>query len=154
LHVGLPTNFEAAAFENPDHTSLLAQLSEGIDAVRLDGKEVPVKLRLHTSLYIPLAKWSMLLTGEYRCITVDGMQSIKQSAHGDIELSRQIYSSVDGLVRNLGAKQEDHVPFDKYANAAQNLLKPSSAARAIDAGAPNIERVDKLVQKIAAQRGM
>jgi len=46
------------------------------------------------------------------------------------------------------------VPFDKYANAAQNLLKPSSAARAIDAGAPNIERVDKLVQKIAAQRGM
>jgi len=40
------------------------------------------------------------------------------------------------------------VPFEKYANAAQSLLKPSSAARAIDAGAVNIERVDRLVQTI------
>ena len=31
---------------------------------------------------------------------------------------------------------------------------PSSAARALDAGAPNIERVDRLVQTIAAQKGM
>ena len=42
----------------------------------------------------------------------------------------------------------------KYANAAQSLESPSSAARALAAGAPNIERVDRLVQGIAAQRGM
>ena len=46
------------------------------------------------------------------------------------------------------------MPFEKYANAAQSLLRPSSAARALFAGAPNIERVDRLVQTIAAQKGM
>ena len=45
------------------------------------------------------------------------------------------------------------MPFKKYANAAINLVKPSSAARAIAAGAKDIERVDKLVQLIASQRG-
>ena len=34
------------------------------------------------------------------------------------------------------------------------LVRPSSAARALFAGAPNIERVDRLVQSIAAQHGM
>ena len=46
------------------------------------------------------------------------------------------------------------VPFEKYANAALSLGSPSSAARALAAGAPNIERVDKLVQLAAAQKGM
>ena len=46
------------------------------------------------------------------------------------------------------------VPFEKYANAAQNLIKPSSAARAIYSGATRIERVDKLVQQVAASLGM
>ena len=46
------------------------------------------------------------------------------------------------------------MPFEKYANAASSLLKPSSAARAIDGGAKTIERVDLLVQRIAASIGM
>ena len=46
------------------------------------------------------------------------------------------------------------VPFEKYANAALSLESPSSAARALAAGAPRIERVDRLVQAIAAQRGL
>jgi hypothetical protein len=46
------------------------------------------------------------------------------------------------------------VPFAKYANAALSLRNPSSAARALANGAPFIERVDQLVQKIAAQHGM
>ena len=54
----------------------------------------------------------------------------------------------------LGASPDDMVPFDKYANAAQSLGSPSSAARALAAGAPNIERVDLLVKSIAAQKGM
>ena len=33
-------------------------------------------------------------------------------------------------------------------------MRPSSAARALFAGAPYIERVDRLVQAIAAQKGM
>jgi len=54
----------------------------------------------------------------------------------------------------LGADPADLVPFDKYAAAATGLAAPSSAARAIFAGVPYIERVDKLVQGIAAHRGM
>ena len=46
------------------------------------------------------------------------------------------------------------MPFDKYAAAAQSLGSPSSAARALYAGAPYIERVDRLVQAIAKQKGM
>jgi uncharacterized membrane protein YjjP (DUF1212 family) len=45
------------------------------------------------------------------------------------------------------------VPFEKYANAAQSLASPSSAARALAAGAKNIERVDKLVQSIGTSYG-
>jgi hypothetical protein len=45
------------------------------------------------------------------------------------------------------------VPFEKYAAAALGLANPSSAARALFGGAPNIERVDRLVQAVAAQKG-
>jgi hypothetical protein len=58
------------------------------------------------------------------------------------------------LCVGLGADKSDMVPFEKYAAAAQSLGSPSSAARALAAGAPNIERVDRLVQSVAAQRGM
>jgi len=54
----------------------------------------------------------------------------------------------------LAATADELVPFDKYAKAAESLLKPSSAARAIAAGASGIERVDRLVQSIAASFGM
>ena len=54
----------------------------------------------------------------------------------------------------MGADRADMVPFDKYAAAAQSLQTPSSAARALSAGVPNIERVDRLVRAIAAQRGL
>ena len=46
------------------------------------------------------------------------------------------------------------VPFEKYAAAAQSLVRPASAARALQNGAPNIERADKLVQLIAKQKGL
>ena len=52
------------------------------------------------------------------------------------------------------AKPTDLVPFEKYAAAAQSLVRPASAARALQNGAPNIERADKLVQLIARQKGL
>ena len=58
------------------------------------------------------------------------------------------------LCLKLGAAPGDLVPFEKYAAAAQGLVRPSSAARALFAGAPNIERVDRLVQAIAQQKGL
>ncbi len=96
----------------------------------------------------------MLLTGNYRCVQKDEMQSIKDAVHSDIQLSRMVYDWVCKLCRELGASEEDQVPFEKYSNAANGLLKPSSAARALLAGAKNIERADFLVKTIAAQKGM
>jgi hypothetical protein len=54
----------------------------------------------------------------------------------------------------MGASPNDLVPFEKYAAAALDLVRPSSAARALFAGAPNIERTDRLVQAIGAQFGI
>ena len=84
----------------------------------------------------------------------DAARSIKEAVHTDIEASRQIYDWVRELCIKLGASPDDLVPFEKYAAAAMGLMRPSSAARALFAGAPNIERVDRLVQSIAAQQGM
>jgi hypothetical protein len=84
----------------------------------------------------------------------DGMRSIKDAVHSDIAASRAIYNWVVKLSMSLGAAEHDLVPFDKYAQAALLLTSPSSAARALAAGAPHIERVDRLVQTIAAQHGM
>ncbi|MBV9065834.1 MAG: hypothetical protein JO004_08715 [Methylobacteriaceae bacterium] len=154
LHVGLPTNFKAASFEDEAHTRLLRELEADIDAATLDGKDVPVKLKVFDSLFVPLAKWSMLLTGNYRCITPQEPQSIRDAVHHDLKLSQSIYEHVDAIARRLGADPEDQVPFEKYAKAAESLLKPSSAARAVAAGAPFIERVDLLVKLISDQLGM
>jgi hypothetical protein len=154
LHVGLPTNFKAATFENEAHNALLRELEAGIDAVKLDGQDVPVKLKVFDSLFVPLAKWSMLLTGNYRCITPQEPQSIRDAVHDDLELSQSIYEHVDAIARRLGADARDQVPFEKYAKAAESLLKPSSAARAVANGAPFIERVDLLVKLISHQLGM
>lgn len=154
LHVGLPTNFKAARFPDAAHNEILDTLEADIAAVTLDGKDVPVKLRAFDSLFVPLAKWSMLLTGNYRCITADEPRAIKDAVHGDPELSREVYGYVAQLAESLGADPADLVPFEKYAAAAENLLKPSSAARAVAAGATAIERVDRLVQQISRAQGM
>jgi hypothetical protein len=96
----------------------------------------------------------MLIAGNYRCVQQDGMRSIKDAVHSDIAAARAIYNWVVKLSMSLGADEHDLVPFDKYAQAALSLTSPSSAARALAAGALHIERVDRLVQTIAVQQGM
>jgi hypothetical protein len=158
LQVTLPTNFKVARFDDEKHTAILRQLEKDVDAARFDapeGKiELPVKLRMHGSIFVPLAKWAMLLAGNYRCITPDGMRTAQEAVHSDIETSRSVYNFVNDLCVKLGANPNDLVPFEKYAAAAQSLSRPASAARALNNGAPNIERADKLVQLIAKQKGL
>jgi len=154
LQVRLPTNFKSARFVSDQHTAILRKLESDIEASRFEGLELPVKLKVHESVFVPLAKWAMLISGNYRCVTKDGIRPIKEAVHGDIEASRAMYNWVVKLCVSLGANEKDLVPFEKYAAAAQSLGSPSSAARALAAGAPYIERVDRLVQAIAAQKGM
>jgi hypothetical protein len=183
LQVGLPTNFKAARFAAEEPTALLRRLEADIEAARFlpsapkgeesaarllpsplgregsgvrDGApiEVPVKLKVHDSLFVPLAKWPMLMAGNYRCIRCDRMIPIEEAVHGDQARSREIYDWVVQLCRILGADAVDLVPFDKYAKAAEGLAKPSSAARTLFDGAVHIERVDLLIQQIGRQHGM
>ncbi|MBL8340280.1 MAG: hypothetical protein JNL30_02335 [Rubrivivax sp.] len=162
LEVRLATNFKSAPFGHGAHTDLLRRLEADIDAARHDAGtgagagpiELPVKLKVHDNVFVPLAKWSMLMAGNYRCVHADGMRPIERAVHGDLEASRGIYEWVAALCRQLGARDEDLVPFDKYAHAARSLVNPSSVARAVYGGAAHVERVDRLVQTIAAQRGL
>jgi hypothetical protein len=158
LMVTLPTNFKVARFDDEKSTAILRQLQAEIEAIRYDtpqGKvELPVKLKVYDSIFVPLAKWAMLLAGNYRCVTVDGMRTAEEAVWSDIETSRSVYNFVNDLCLKLGAKPEDLVPFEKYAAAARSLTRPASAARALQNGAPNIERADKLVQLIARQKGL
>jgi hypothetical protein len=158
LMVTLPTNFKVARFDDDKSTAILRQLEKDVETARFDAPEgrieLPVKLKVHDSIFVPLAKWAMLLAGNYRCVTKDGMRTAQEAVHSDIETSRSVYNFVFDLCVKLGAKPEDLVPFEKYAAAAQSLTRPASAARALNNGAPNIERADKLVQLIAKQKGL
>ena len=158
LQVRLPTNFKAAAFESDEHTAILRRLEADVDAVRFETGEgeieLPVKLRVHDSIFVPLAKWAMLLAGNYRCIQPDGVRSIRDAVQSDPAAARSIYDWVLDVCTSLGAAEDDLVPFEKYAGAADGLENPSSVARAVDGGAPHVERVDRLVQTIARQQDM
>ena len=158
LQVALPTNFKVARFESEKHTQILQQLEDDIEAVRYthndEALELPVKLKVFDSLFVPLAKWSMLLTGNYRCIQADGMRPIKMAVLDNLAESIDIYEWVVKLCVKMGASPDDLVPFEKYVAAADGLAKPSSAARALAAGATHIERVDMIVQTFAAQLGL
>src|SRR5215472_5995863 len=158
LQVTLPTNFKAARFAADPPTAMLRQMQAEIEAIRYDPGDgpidLPVKLKVHESIFVPLAKWAMLLTGNYRCVTADAAIDIKDAVHRDLAASRSVYDWVSEVCVRIGASPDDLVPFEKYAAAARDLVRPSSAARALFAGASNIERTDRLVQTLGAQFGM
>jgi hypothetical protein len=156
LQVRLPTNFKAARFASDAHTAMLQQIEADIEAARfeVDGVaiELPVKLKVSDSLFVPLAKWPMLLTGNYQCVGDADVRPIREAVHGDLANSKQVYDRIAALCQGLGASADDLVPFEKYAAAAASLGNPSSVARALVGGAHDIERVDRLVDRLLRLR--
>ena len=67
----------------------------------------------HESIFTPLAKWAMLLAGNYRCITKDGMRTAAEAVHSNIAEAREVYNFVFDLCVKLGAKPEALVPLEK-----------------------------------------
>ena len=94
LQVRLPTNFKSARFDSDAHTGILRHLEADIEASRFDGMELPVKLKVHDSIFVPLAKWAMLIAGNYRCVQKDSVRPIKDAVHGDLAASRDVYNWV------------------------------------------------------------
>src|SRR5437899_6866456 len=116
LQVRLPTNFKSARFDSETHTAILRLLESDIEEARLDGIELLYMIKVHDSVFVPLAKWAMLLAGNYRCVLKDSMRPIKEAVHSDLAASREMYNWVVKLCVSLGANEADLVPFDKYAN--------------------------------------
>ena len=68
----------------------MRNLEADIEAIRFDAGdgariELPVKLKVHDSIFVSLAKWRLLLAGNYRCVQKDGMRSIKDAVHDDLD---------------------------------------------------------------------
>ena len=68
LLVTLPTNFKVAKFDNDKYTQILRDLEKDIDAVRFDPGdgtkiELPVKLRVNDSLFVPWPSGRCCWTG-------------------------------------------------------------------------------------------
>ena len=102
LQVRLPTNFKAARFSGDADTAMLRRLAADIEAARFTDAagtvmEIPVKLKVHESLFVPMAKWAMLIAGNYRCVGLT-ISAIQQAVHDNIDLSRAIYNQVVDLV--------------------------------------------------------
>ncbi|GAA0280742.1 hypothetical protein GCM10009127_22440 [Alteraurantiacibacter aestuarii] len=158
LSVTLASNFKAAPFARDEDQQLLLRLARDMSRVKVmvDGrmKAPPVRLLAHSSAFIPLAKWPMLIAGNCRCVMPGGMRSIADAVLTDRVRTEQIYDAVSQLVIALGAPEAILVPFSAYASAAQHLVRPSSAARALEGGATQIERIDLLVLQLMRQAGL
>src|SRR5439155_10616996 len=99
-------NFKAARCPHAAPTASRRQMQAEVEAVRYDPGDgpidLPVKLKVHDSIFVPLAKWAMLLTGNYRCVTADGSIDIKDAVHRDVAASRSVYNWVCGVCERLG----------------------------------------------------
>lgn len=162
IEVTLPTNFKAAPFRDPLAQAKLKQLADDINAVSIirgSEKLIPgVRLVAHQSAYVPLAKWPMLITGNFRCFRDGPAVSIGRAVNDDLAESESLYNWVGQLSAQLIGEREPvddqpFVAFDRYANAARSLSSPSSIARGLANGATKVERVDKLVQHLGAAVG-
>jgi len=153
LTVTLASNFKAAPFADASAQALLHRLAHDMAHLKVDGVRVPVALVATSSPCVPLAKWPMLIAGNYRCVTDGAPRTIAQAVHDDLAATQTIYEAVAALARDLGAGASDLVPFAAYATAARGLARPSSLARALAGGAQAVERIDRLVLNLLRAHG-
>jgi hypothetical protein len=155
--VTLPSNFKAAPFADGEAQSRLQRLAADIDRYRLDSAAGPARLRIRlcpdASPLVPLAKWPMLITGNFRCLTRGEPRAIRDAVGADLAASRELYRWVAGLCLELGLESRALVPFERYCAAAEVLTLPSSLARGLYHGATAVERVDRLIRHLARERG-
>mgnify|MGYP003303848135 CR=1 FL=1 len=140
LQVGLPTNFKAARFESDQHTQILRDLQSDLENIKydLDGDmiDLPVKLKVHDSIFVPLAKWSMLLSGNYRCVKEEKAVAIKDQWNPTFEdcyeyclpQRESFYSETIGRSRNDRIFDETAVVgVQEFASRLQAGIVPNFA---------------------------
>ncbi|MBW7921425.1 MAG: hypothetical protein H3C51_04915 [Rubellimicrobium sp.] len=153
LRVTLASNIKCAPLGDPQAQAALDRLAADIAATRatVAGQEVPVPVRLIAgdSPFLPLVKLPMLMAGNYRSITKTGAIPIAEAVWRDPAASRAIYDETCAILRATGTPPGLLVPFDRYAEAARALTLPAAVARALAAGALQVERADLLPRALA-----
>ena len=162
IEVTLPSNLKVAPFQDPAAQQSLIRLTHDMDSVTIvrDDEQFIPRLRMtaHSSYYVPMAKWPMLMTGNFRCFRDGPPVSIASAVSENIDSSRSVYTWVTELCAHLiqksgGLDDNPFVEFDRYCAAASSLSHPSSVARGIAKGATRVERVDKLIQLLGNATG-
>lgn len=158
LHCTLASNFKAAPFARAADQALLQRLADDMSrlAVPHQGRMVrpPVAMVASPSLFVPLAKWPMLIAGNCRCLLPSGIRTIADAVHADLAETAALYAEVSALATTLGARPQDMVPFESYAETARRLTRPSSLARALESGATAVERIDRLITTLLEAQGL
>ena len=162
VSVNHAANIKVSPFNDVKHQRLLNKLSSSLEALRVsqDGvlHEVGVRFVAHSHPLVAMAKWPMLITGNFRCCTGAAPIAITDAVNNDRVTSKKIYEWVASLCQKLaheaGYSDVPLVPFERYADAASSLILPSSLARGLHNGATRVERVDKLVKGLALGHGM
>jgi len=116
--------------------------------------DIPLYFKDYENLHVSLSKLPMLLAGNYRCFSKSGLQSIKEAVNENIELSAVIYEEVVSVLKSHGGQRRTIIPFRSYLKASRNLDAPSSVAKAIKSGRHEIERSDRLVQRLGSASGV
>jgi hypothetical protein len=98
------------------------------------------------SVFAPLSKWPMLVTGNCRCWNGTHQPlSIHDAVHRDLAESQMLYDAVNSCLFAFGMPEAGLVSFNSYLRAVRSLTRPSSLARGLANGAANVERIDLLV---------
>ena len=160
LMVTLPTNFKVAKFDDEKGTAILRQLEKEIDAVRFDPGDgtqdraagEAARPRLRSSCRWPNGRCCSPATTAASPRTACGPRrrrctpTSRPRARSTTSCSTSASSSAPR--RPISCRSRNTPP------RRRSLVRPASAARALQNGAPNIERADKLVQLIAKQKGL
>lgn len=153
--VTLASNLRFAPFARVDDQALLQQVTRAASRVKTPSGFYPVRFLTRSSVFTPLAKWPMLAVGNCRCVGVEqsAPRSIRDAVWDDLRLSCKLYDGVIAGLLACGAPPAALVPFDSYAKAAKQLVRPSSLARALAHGATAVERIDLLVLNLLRGTG-
>lgn len=144
--VSLASNFKLAPFARAQDQAVLARLARDASRGTVGGARVPVNMVTRGSIFVPLSKWPMLVTGNCRCVQAGATPiPLADAVHRDLATSRMLYDAVNAALGRLGAPDRALVPFDSYLAAARRLRHPSSLARGLANGACHVERIDRLV---------
>lgn len=150
LLVTLASNFKFAPFDSQDDQRLLTSITRLASRVTAPWGRVPVNFLTRSSIFTPLTKWPMLITGNCRCVREQGVSPlpISEVVSRDRDQSQILYTSINNALIKVGVPVSILVPFEKYLIASARLSRPSSIALALESGATDVERIDLMVQAL------